>query len=384
MAEVTLENILKVYNDDVLAVDDVSLNIEDGEFVTLVGPSGSGKSTILRMLAGLVSATDGRMLFDDEDVVNDPPQERDVAMVFQNYALYPNMTVRENIGFGLKMRGIDQAERQKKVEEAVRRLQITELLDRDIQQLSGGQQQRVALGRSIVRDPEVFLLDEPLANLDAKLRTEMRARLVELQRELGVTAVYVTHNQIEALTMSDRVAVLDEGEIQQVAEPQEVYKNPANRFVADFIGTPSMNFLDCTLTHENGSVRVESNVFDVNISGEYNVTSQMIDVTRSEATYTLGIRPQHLNISWSDPVDETVAEKLTVAVVETAGEEYIVHLKRNDTRIIAVVEEGMQIARGDTVTVEIVPDQIHLFDDQNGSALLQQFGERGTVPPSQV
>ena len=384
MAEVTLENILKVYNDDVLAVDDVSLNIEDGEFVTLVGPSGSGKSTILRMLAGLVSATDGRMLFDDEDVVNDPPQERDVAMVFQNYALYPNMTVRENIGFGLKMRGIDQAERQKKVEEAVRRLQITELLDRDIQQLSGGQQQRVALGRSIVRDPEVFLLDEPLANLDAKLRTEMRARLVELQRELGVTAVYVTHNQIEALTMSDRVAVLDEGEIQQVAEPQELYKNPANRFVADFIGTPSMNFLDCTLTHENGSVRVESNVFDVNISSEYNVTSQMIDVTRSEATYTLGIRPQHLNISWSGPVDETVAEKLTVAVVETAGEEYIVHLKRNDTRIIAVVEEGMQIARGDTVTVEIVPDQIHLFDDQNGSALLQQFGERGTVPPSQV
>ena len=384
MAEVTLENILKVYNDDVLAVDDVSLNIEDGEFVTLVGPSGSGKSTILRMLAGLVSATDGRMLFDDEDVVNDPPQERDVAMVFQNYALYPNMTVRENIGFGLKMRGIDQAERQKKVEEAVRRLQITELLDRDIQQLSGGQQQRVALGRSIVRDPEVFLLDEPLANLDAKLRTEMRARLVELQRELGVTAVYVTHNQIEALTMSDRVAVLNEGEIQQVAEPQELYKNPANRFVADFIGTPSMNFLDCTLTHENGSVRVESNVFDVNISSEYNVTSQMIDVTRSEATYTLGIRPQHLNISWSGPVDETVAEKLTVAVVETAGEEYIVHLKRNDTRIIAVVEEGMQIARGDTVTVEIVPDQIHLFDDQNGSALLQQFGERGTVPPSQV
>jgi multiple sugar transport system ATP-binding protein len=384
MAEVTLENILKVYNDDVLAVNDVSLNIEDGEFVTLVGPSGSGKSTILRMLAGLVSATDGRMLFDDEDVVNDPPQERDVAMVFQNYALYPNMTVRENIGFGLKMRGIDQAERQKKVEEAVRRLQITELLDRDIQQLSGGQQQRVALGRSIVRDPEVFLLDEPLANLDAKLRTEMRARLVELQRELGVTAVYVTHNQIEALTMSDRVAVLDEGEIQQVAEPQELYKNPANRFVADFIGTPSMNFLDCTLTHENGSVRVESNVFDVNISSEYNVTSQMIDVTRSEATYTLGIRPQHLNISWNGPVDETVAEKLTVAVVETAGEEYIVHLKRNDTRIIAVVEEGMQIARGDTVTVEIVPDQIHLFDDQNGSALLQQFGERGTVPPSQV
>ena len=384
MAEVTLENVVKVYDGEVLAVDEVSLDIKEGEFVTLVGPSGSGKSTLLRMLAGLVNATDGRILFDEKDVVDDPPQERDVAMVFQNYALYPNMTVRENMGFGLKMRGISKAERKAAVEKAARRLQIEELLDREIQQLSGGQQQRVALGRSIVRDPEVFLLDEPLANLDAKLRTEMRARLVELQRELDVTAVYVTHNQIEALTMSDRVAVMNEGTVQQVAEPQELYKNPANQFVADFIGTPSMNFLDCTITHESDGVSLETGVFDIHISSEYDITEPIIDATSSGEMYTLGIRPQHLNIVQGSPKDQAVTSTLSVAVVETAGEEYILHLEKGDSRVKAVVAEGIQIEHGDSATIEIVPDEIHLFDRGSGDALLRRSETQETVRPSKA
>ena len=384
MAEVKLENVVKIYDGEVLAVDDVSLNINEGEFVTLVGPSGSGKSTLLRMLAGLVDATDGQILFDGKDVIDDPPQERDVAMVFQNYALYPNMTVRENMGFGLKMRGFSKAERKEAVEEAARRLQIEELLDREIQQLSGGQQQRVALGRSIVRDPQVFLLDEPLANLDAKLRTEMRARLVELQRELDVTAVYVTHNQIEALTMSDRVAVMNAGTIQQVAEPQELYKNPANQFVADFIGTPSMNFLDCTITHERDGVSLQTDAFDVHLSEAYDITESIVDATSSGETYTFGIRPQHLNVVQGSATDQAMTATLSVAVVETAGDEYILHLEKGDTRVKAIVEEGIQIQHGDTVTVEVVPDEIHLFDRESGDALLRRSKTREKIRPSEA
>jgi multiple sugar transport system ATP-binding protein len=371
MAKVTLEDIVKRYDGDVLAVDDVSLEIDDGEFVTLVGPSGSGKSTILRMLAGVVTATEGRILFGDEDVTDVPPQERDVAMVFQNYALYPHMTVRENMAFGLKMQGVDAAERRASVEDAAELLQIEELLDRDVQQLSGGQQQRVALGRSIVRDPEVFLLDEPLANLDAKLRTEMRATLVELQRELGVTTVYVTHNQIEAMTMSDKVAVLDKGTIQQLAAPQELYRNPANQFVADFIGTPSMNFLDVEADHANGDVRLANDVFDIQIPVDTAAGTSIRDATTDGGEYTLGIRPQNLVISERGATNGELAGRIEVVVVETAGDELILHLEENDIRVKAVVDEGMTIERGDVVDVTIGPDQIHLFDKSTGDALLR-------------
>lgn len=371
MAGVTLEDIVKRYDGDVLAVDNVSLEIEDGDFVTLVGPSGSGKSTILRMLAGVVTASEGRILFGETDVTDIPPQERDVAMVFQNYALYPNMTVRENMEFGLKMQGVDPQERRESVEEAAGLLQIEELLDRDVQQLSGGQQQRVALGRSIVRDPEVFLLDEPLANLDAKLRTEMRATLVELQRELGVTTVYVTHNQIEAMTMSDKVAVLDKGNIQQIAAPQDLYRNPANQFVADFIGTPSMNFLDCAAHHENGAVRVANEVFDIDIPTDSAIGSVVADTTEDGRDYTLGIRPQDMTVSARGTGEGTVAAQIEVVVVETAGDELILHLQAGDDRIKTVVDEQMSIDHGDVVDVVVDPEQIHLFDPSTGEALLR-------------
>jgi ABC-type sugar transport systems, ATPase components len=384
MVDVALKNIVKIYDGDVLAVDDVSLDINQGEFVTLVGPSGSGKSTLLRMIAGISTVTDGRILFDDRNVADDPPQERNVAMVFQNYALYPNMTVRENMGFGLKMRGTPEAEREEAVTETAGRLQIEELLDRSVQQLSGGQQQRVALGRSIIRDPEVFLLDEPLANLDAKLRTEMRARLVELQRDLGVTTVYVTHNQIEALTMSDRVAVMNKGRIQQVAKPQELYKNPANVFVADFIGTPSMNFIDCTVTHDGQEVRLESDAFSILISEEYDAARSVMSATSTGDDCVLGIRPQHLSIVRDESIDRELATTLSVVIVETAGEEYIIHLESGDTRVKSVVEEGLQIKRGDTVAVEIDPDAIHLFDPDSGDALLPDSENRATASPGAV
>jgi multiple sugar transport system ATP-binding protein len=370
MAKVTLENIVKRYDGDVLAVDDVSLDIEDGEFVTLVGPSGSGKSTILRMLAGVVTASEGRILFGGKDVTEVPPQERDVAMVFQNYALYPNMTVRENMEFGLKMQGVEAEKRRESVEDAADLLQIEELLDRDVQQLSGGQQQRVALGRSIVRDPEVFLLDEPLANLDAKLRTEMRATLVELQRELGVTTVYVTHNQIEAMTMSDKVAVLDKGQIQQLAAPQELYRNPANQFVADFIGTPSMNFLDVETHHEDGGVRIANTVFDITVPGDTAAGSAIKDATTDGGNYTLGIRPQDLTVSERGTTNGELAGQIEVVVVETAGDELILHLEENGIRVKSVVNEQMPVEHGDVVDVTIDPEQIHLFDPSTGDALL--------------
>ena len=372
MADVAIDDLVKLYNGDVLAVDNVSIDIEDGEFITLVGPSGSGKSTILRILAGVVTASDGTIRFGEQDVTDLPPQERDVAMVFQNYALYPNMTVRENMEFGLKMQGMPSTERREAVEEAAGVLQIEELLDREIQQLSGGQQQRVALGRSIVRDPEVFLLDEPLANLDAKLRIEMRATLVELQRELDVTTVYVTHNQIEAMTMSDRVAVMNTGTIQQLAAPQELYKNPANRFVADFIGTPSMNFLESIVRHASGAVEISNDVFDLSVSTATEAGAVIEASTEDGEQYTMGIRPQHLDISRGPPADDSLTSQMDVVVVETAGEEYILHLERNDTRIKTVVDESMGVEHGDRVAVTVQPGEMHLFELESGEAVLQK------------
>ncbi|MDR9380269.1 MAG: ABC transporter ATP-binding protein [Natronomonas sp.] len=370
MVTVRLENIVKRYDGDVLAVDNVSLDTEDGSFLTLVGPSGSGKSTILRMLAGVVTASEGRIMFGDKDVTDIPPQDRDVAMVFQNYALYPNMTVRENMEFGLKMQGVDADERRETVKEAAHLLQIQELLDRDVQQLSGGQQQRVALGRSVVRDPEVFLLDEPLANLDAKLRTEMRTTLVELQREIGVTTVYVTHNQIEAMTMSDKVAVLDKGRIQQLAAPQELYRNPANQFVADFIGTPSMNFLDVEARHADDAVRLTNEVFDISVPTDTATGVAIRDVTTDRGKSTLGIRPQDLVVSERGASEGYLAGQIEVVLIETAGDKLILHLEEGDIRVISVVNEQMSVEYGDKVNVTIDPERLHLFDPETGDALL--------------
>jgi len=247
LAAVTMDKVTKVYPNGVAAVADLDLAVEDGEFLVLVGPSGCGKSTALRMVAGLESITAGEMRIGDR-VVNDlPPKERDIAMVFQNYALYPHMTVEQNIGFALKLAKLPKDEIQKRVREAARTLQLEDWMQRKPGQLSGGQRQRVAMGRAIVRDPAVFLMDEPLSNLDAKLRVQMRAEIAKLQRDLKTTTIYVTHDQVEAMTMGDRVAVMRDGRLQQVAAPEELYANPANLFVAAFIGSPSMNLLEATV-----------------------------------------------------------------------------------------------------------------------------------------
>jgi multiple sugar transport system ATP-binding protein len=247
LAEIVLENVSKVFGSNVVAVDDVSLRIEDGEFLVLVGPSGCGKSTLLRVIAGLEEATEGRLLIGDRDVTDRAPRERDVAMVFQSYALYPHMTVRQNLGYGLKVRRIKKAEAARRVTEVAKLLRLDELLDRRPAELSGGQRQRVAMGRAIVREPQAFLMDEPLSNLDAKLRVGMRAELVSLHDRLGATTVYVTHDQVEAMTLGQRVAVMRDGRIQQVDTPQLLYRFPQSLFVAAFIGSPAMNLVEADL-----------------------------------------------------------------------------------------------------------------------------------------
>src|SRR6188508_389160 len=249
MASITYKNATCIYEgSDKLAVDNLNLDIQDGEFIVLVGPSGSGKSTALRMLAGLEDIDEGAIEIGGKDMTGVPSKDRDIAMVFQNYALYPNKTVAENMGFALKLRGVSAAERRKKVEEAAKVLDLTEHLDRKPAKLSGGQRQRVAMGRAIVREPKVFLMDEPLSNLDAKLRVQTRTQIAALQRRLGVTTVYVTHDQVEAMTMGDRVAVLDRGVLQQCASPKDLFTDPVNRFVAGFIGSPQMNLLEASVT----------------------------------------------------------------------------------------------------------------------------------------
>lgn len=244
MSNVILKNVKKIYDNNKVVIDNINLEIKDKEFVVLVGASGCGKSTLLRMIAGLEDITDGEIFIGDKRVNNIPPKDRDIAFVFQSYALYPHMTVRENIAFGLKMRKVPKAEIEKKVQEAAQILNLGEYLDRKPKQLSGGQRQRVALGRAIVRNPKVFLMDEPLSNLDAKLRVQMRSEIKKLHEKLQTTFIYVTHDQTEALTMGDRIVILNNGEIQQVATPDEVYNNPQNTFVAGFIGSPQMNFID--------------------------------------------------------------------------------------------------------------------------------------------
>src|SRR5215212_132585 len=303
MAEVTLEDVTKVYGEDVVAVRDMSLDIPDGEFVVFVGPSGCGKSTALRMIAGLEDISSGKVFIGD-NVVNDlPPRQRDIAMVFQNYALYPHMNVRENMGFALKLRKMDKGEIDRRVNEAARILSIERFLDRKPKALSGGQRQRVALGRAIVREPKAFLMDEPLSNLDAKLRVQMRTEIAKLHNRIGTTTIYVTHDQTEAMTMADRIVVLKDGEVQQVDSPQQMYDHPNNVFVAGFIGSPAMNFLRARLEKEN--------------VGEV----------------VLGIRPEHM-----EDVETEAAEALGVTdgsnsvdveaqVIESMGSEKYIYFK---------------------------------------------------------
>ncbi|MDQ3911603.1 MAG: sn-glycerol-3-phosphate ABC transporter ATP-binding protein UgpC [Actinomycetota bacterium] len=293
MAEVTMEDVSKVYGEDVVAVQDMNLDIPDGEFVVFVGPSGCGKSTALRMIAGLEDITRGKVFIGDEVVNELPPRQRDIAMVFQNYALYPHMNVRENMGFALKLRKLGKDEINRRVEEAARILSIERFLDRKPKALSGGQRQRVALGRAIVREPKAFLMDEPLSNLDAKLRVQMRTEIAKLHNRIGTTTIYVTHDQTEAMTMADRIVVLKDGVVQQVASPQEMYEHPVNVFVAGFIGSPAMNFIRARLERENGGYAATFGRTRIPLSREVVGDGDSLGQYAGKEV-ALGIRPEHI------------------------------------------------------------------------------------------
>jgi multiple sugar transport system ATP-binding protein len=364
MASLELDSLTKVFqdgNEQVVAVDDVSVSIDDGEFLVVVGPSGCGKSTTLRMVAGLETITSGTISLDDR-VINDiKPQHRDIAMVFQSYALYPHMTVRQNMSFGLEeSTDLSDDEIHERVEETGELLDIAELLERRPRDLSGGQQQRVALGRAIVRDPEVFLMDEPLSNLDAKLRAQMRTELQRLQEELGVTTMYVTHDQTEAMTMGDRIAILDGGELQQVATPLECYHEPANVFVAGFLGEPSMNFFDVTFDGE----RLVGDAFD------YPVSDELAADIGDETDLVLGIRPEAVKLveHASDPHDfETLVD-----VVEPMGDENTVYLtfgEEGAETLVATTSGMRRLRRDQSVVARLPEDAVHVFDRRTGRAL---------------
>jgi len=361
MASIRLEDVHKVYPNGHVATAGVELEVEDGEFMVLVGPSGSGKSTVLRMVAGLETPTRGRILLDDEDVTQLPPQRRDLAMVFQNYALYPHMTVRENMEFGLRMRRVPKPVIAERVVAVARKLGIEEYLDRRPAQLSGGQRQRVALGRAIVREPRAFLFDEPLSNLDAKLRVQTRAELARMHRELGATMLYVTHDQEEAMTLGDRIAVMNEGRLQQVAPPLEVYRRPANVFVAGFVGSPAMNFFHCILeTGDNGAPRLACDGFALPLEG--------IALAREPAgrELVLGIRPQDLELVALEDADLTAR----VDVVEPLGSELLVHLARpgavRDRELVLVTSAEAELMEGTEAGLRLRRERLHLFDAADG------------------
>ena len=368
MATLELDSITKTFRDgggEIIAVDDISMSIDDGEFLVVVGPSGCGKSTMLRMVAGLETVTSGTIALGDR-VINDvKSQDRDIAMVFQSYALYPHMTVRENMSFGLEESSeLPDDEIARMVSETGELLDISELLDRKPSDLSGGQQQRVALGRAIVRDPEVFLMDEPLSNLDAKLRAQMRTELQRLHADLGVTTVYVTHDQTEAMTMGDRIAILDGGELQQISTPLECYHEPANQFVAGFLGEPSMNFFD--VTEQNGRLVGEAFEYPIDEETQANLggTTDLV----------FGIRPEAIEL---DGRASGAHEFETyVDVVEPMGDENTVYLHFDpdsdpeDTETLVATTDGLtQIAEGDTVIARIPEDAIHIFDRETGDTL---------------
>lgn len=354
MATVTFESASRIYTEGARpAVDSLDLEIDDGEFLVLVGPSGCGKSTSLRMLAGLEEVNRGRILIGDRDVTHLPPKDRDIAMVFQSYALYPHMTVGENMGFALKIAGINKEERGKRVLEAAKILDLEPYLDRKPKALSGGQRQRVAMGRAIVRSPQVFLMDEPLSNLDAKLRVQTRTQIASLTRRLGVTTVYVTHDQTEALTMGDRIAVLKDGVLQQVGTPRELYAKPKNVFVAGFIGSPSMNIFGADLTSEG--VRFGTDVIPL----ERATLAKL-----KTGTATVGVRPDDIIISR----EEKPGLKVEVDLVEELGAEGYLYghsmIDGKRTDIVARVDGRSHPEVGETIYVTTDNDHIHIFDPE--------------------
>jgi multiple sugar transport system ATP-binding protein len=363
MAGVTLTNVAKRFG-DVSVIEGLSLDIKDQEFMVLVGPSGCGKSTALRMIAGLEEASDGTISIADRAVNGLAPKDRDIAMVFQSYALYPHMTVRENLEFGLKIRKTPRTEIDRLVNDAARILGISNLLDRKPKQLSGGQRQRVALGRAIVRQPAVFLFDEPLSNLDAKLRVQMRAEITKLQQRLKTTAVYVTHDQVEAMTMGHRIAVMKEGKLQQVGTPLEVYAKPQNLFVAQFIGTPPMNFFGATI--RQGGALLEAATFNLVVPGSL----RPLTVGKDGKRVVVGIRPENIRETGKDARGETARLTVEVDMVEPLGHEVIVHGRVGDDVLIAKLEPHHVPRLGDRIEVALELDTLHLFDAETERRLV--------------
>ena len=370
MAKVTFNNIKKIYDKDVVAVRDFNLEVRDKEFVVLVGPSGCGKSTTLRMVAGLEEITGGTISIGDSCVNDVAPKDRDIAMVFQNYALYPHMTVYENLAFALKLRKLKKDEIDRKVREAADILDITELLERKPKALSGGQRQRVAIGRAIVRHPQVFLMDEPLSNLDAKLRNQMRAEIIKLRQNVDTTFLYVTHDQTEAMTLGDRIVVMKDGDIQQVGTPQEVFNHPANLFVASFIGTPQMNFFKARLELESGDYAARLGTVSVVLPGESQVLLKNRPAVPSEVT--IGIRPEHLALTESGEGIEAVVD-----VSEMMGSEVYVHARAGSedcvvriatTDLPAGNKNGFSI--GTRLSLKINGGLVYLFDNETKRNLL--------------
>jgi multiple sugar transport system ATP-binding protein len=363
MGQVVLKGINKFY-DSVHAVKDVNLQIRDKEFVVFVGPSGCGKTTTLRMIAGLEAISSGDISIDGNVVNGLAPMDRDIAMVFQNYALYPHMSVYDNMAFGLKMRKFEKAEIGKRVKEAADILGIGELLQRKPRQLSGGQRQRVALGRAIVRHPRVFLFDEPLSNLDAKLRVQMRVELKKLHLRLGTTAIYVTHDQVEAMTLGDRVVVMKDGVVQQVGEPLELYNQPANKFVAGFIGSPAMNFANVTVTEANGSLLAENAGMRLKLPDE---TAQRLRGHAGRAV-TLGIRPEDLSVAGAADADQPCLDAV-IEVVEQLGSEILLDMKVGEDVMVASVAPTVRVKVRDKLRLAVRPAGLHVFDVNTEAAI---------------
>jgi multiple sugar transport system ATP-binding protein len=362
VATIRLENIYKTYTGSQPAVSGLDLEITDGELVVLVGPSGCGKSTVLRLVAGLETPTRGRVFLGEHDVTTLPPQDRNIAMVFQNYALYPHKSVRENLMFGLRMRSLSNIIITERVERIATTLGITPLLDRRPAQLSGGQRQRVALGRALVREPHAFLFDEPLSNLDVKLRIEMRAELARLHRRLGATMLYVTHDQEEAMTLGSRVAVLHNGRLQQIAPPLDVYRRPVNVFVAGFLGSPTMNFVHGELEEERGSLRFRCSAFVLTLSDFHRLHAQ-------DRNVVLGVRPQDVEVVSPPEADVTAR----IDIIESRGNDLVLHLELpagnggHSLTIVASLEENTAI--DDRVDLRFRRDRLHFFDPDSGVRL---------------
>jgi multiple sugar transport system ATP-binding protein len=375
VAAVQLERVRKAYGGKHIAVADATFEVADSEFVVLVGPSGCGKSTLLRIIAGLESPTSGTVRIGDRIVNDVAPKDRDIAMVFQSYALYPHMTVAENLSFSLKLRGLSRAEIERRVRESAEVLGLTELLQRRPRQLSGGQRQRVALGRALVRDPEVFLLDEPLSNLDAKLRLAMRTEIAKLHRRLGATMIYVTHDQIEAMTLGQRIVVLNGGEIQQIDAPMKVYERPANLFVAGFIGSPAMNFLRGRLVQQDG-LQLELGFTRLHLGESGWTGADLASLVGAEVI--AGLRPEDLRLgAASGSLARQPRLSAVLELIEPVGNEAFLNARAGNTELMLRVPPHSLPAAGDAVTLTFSADRLHLFDPKTGRRFERQSGKSG-------